>query len=232
MAANEQTLDTRVAGIQILGYRPCCGDVTFPVGFHDMSTITPAIVIRSTPTKSFVHVNRLPGTSTAARQAASRAARSGELIPVRRGLYYRGVKTRYGMTRPRIEEIVREVLGDTGTGPAGYSAAREWGVTTQVPSSFHVAALWPSDPIEGVTQHSRSNRERASLNAKEIALLELMRAPEVFVEAGWITLARKFRDALIGGEVTEDRLRVAAARERNVTVRKNFDKLFADMALV
>lgn len=153
-------------------------------------------------------------------------------MPVRRGLYYRGAKTQYGMTRPRIEEIVREVLGDAGNGPAGYSAAREWGVTTQVPSSFHVAALWTSDPIEGVTQHARRNRERASLNAKEIALLELMRAPEVYVEAGWNTLARKVRDALAVGEIVEDRLRVAAAGERNVTVRENFDRLLTDLAAV
>lgn len=194
-----------------------------------MSIISPATTIRNAPARSFVHVNRLPGTATAARQAACRAARSGDLVPVRRGLYYRGAKTRYGMTRPRIEEIVREVLGAAGNGPAGYSAAREWGVTTQIPSSFHVAALWTSDPIEGVTQHARRNRERASLNAKEIALLELMRAPEVYVEAGWNNLARKVRDALAGSEINEGRLCVAVAGERNVTVRKNFDRLLSDL---
>ena len=208
-----------------------CFYVTFPVSFRDMSIISPATAIRSTPARSFVHVNRLPGTATAARQAASRAARSGELMSVRRGLYYRGAKTRYGMTRPRIEEIVREVLGAAGNGPAGYSAAREWGVTTQVPASFHVAALWTADPIEGVTQHARRNRERASLNAKEIALLELMRAPEVYVEAGWSTLVRKVRDALAGSEANEDRLRDAVAGERNVAVRENFDRLVADLVV-
>ncbi|HEY5222213.1 MAG TPA: hypothetical protein VIJ18_04060 [Microbacteriaceae bacterium] len=152
-------------------------------------------------------------------------------MPVRRGLYYRGTKTRYGMTRPRIEEIVREVLGSAGNGPAGYSAAREWGVTTQVPSSFHVAALWTSDPIEGVTQHARSNRERASLNATEIALLELMRAPEVYIEVGWNTLVSKVRDALADGEVNEGRLRVAVAGERSVSVRENFDRLVSDLVV-
>ncbi|MBP1324983.1 hypothetical protein JOF28_000215 [Leucobacter exalbidus] len=135
------------------------------------------------------------------------------------------------MTRPRIEEIVREVLGAEGNGPAGYSAAREWGVTTQVPSSFHVAALWTAEPIEGATQYSRSNRERASLNAKEIALLELMRAPEVYVEAGWKTLASKVRDALVDGEINEGRLRVAVAGERNIAVRENFDRLVSDLAV-
>ena len=153
-------------------------------------------------------------------------------MPIRRGLYYRGAKTRYGMTRPRVEEIVREVLGEAGNGPTGYSAAREWGVSTQVPSSFHVAALWPADPIEGVTQHARRNRQRASLNAKEIALLELMRAPEVYVESGWSALVRKVRDALACGEVVEVRLRVAVAGEWNVAVRENFDRLVSDLAVM
>lgn len=141
------------------------------------------------------------------------------------------MKTRFGMTWPRSEENVREVLGDTGNGSTGYSAAREWGVTTQVPSSFQIAALWTSDPIEGVTQHARRNRQRASLKAKEIALLELMRAPEVYAEAGWNTLTSKVRDAILDGEINADRLRVAVARERNIAVRENFDRLVSDLAV-
>lgn len=194
-----------------------------------MSVMSPAAAIRSTPVRSFVHVNRLPGTATAARQAASRAARNGELLPVRRGLYYRGVRTRYGMTRPRVEEIAREVLGDAGSGPAGYSAAREWGVTTQVPRSFHVATLWPTDPITGVTQHARRNKERAKLNPKEIALLELLRAPDVYVESGWDVLVDRVRGALKRSEVREGALRAAVGGERNVTVRESFDRLVTDL---
>lgn len=194
-----------------------------------MSMMSPSAVIRSAPERSFVHVNRLPGSPAAARQAASRAARGGELLPVRRGLYYRGAKTRYGMTRPRVEEVAREVLGEAGSGPAGYSAAREWGVTTQVPSSFHVATLWPTDPIPGVTQHSRRNKKRASLNAKEIALLELLRAPDVYVEAGWDVLVERVRDAAARKEVREDALRAAIAGEWNAAVRDSCTKLVADL---
>ena len=104
-------------------------------------------------------------------------------------------------------------------------------MTTQVPSSFQIAALWTSDPIEGVTQHARRNRERANLKAKEIALLELMRAPEVYAEAGWNTLTSKVRDAILDGEINADRLRVAAARERNIAVGENFDRLVSDLAV-
>jgi hypothetical protein len=207
-----------------------CVFVTCLLRSCDISVASPTSTILSGPARSFVHVSRLPGTSAAARQAASRSARSGELISIRHGLYYRGEKTRYGMTRPRVEEVVREVLGSKGIGPAGYSAALEWDVSTQVPASFHVATLWMSGPITGITQHSRRNRERLSLNFKEIALIELMRAPEVFVEGGWSALERKVRDALAGGEVVESRLRVAVAGERNIAVRANFDRLLSDLA--
>lgn len=193
--------------------------------------MSPSEVIRSAPERSFVHVKRLPGSAAAARQAASRAARSGELLPIRRGLYYRGAKSRYGMTRPRVEDVAREVLGEAGCGPAGYAAAREWGVTTQVPSSFHVATLWTLDPIPGVTQHARRNKERAKLNAKEIALLELLRAPDVYVEAGWKVLVKRVRDALAKKEVREEPLRTAVAAERNTAVRETFDRLVTDLAV-
>ena len=69
-----------------------------------------------------------------------------------------------------------------------------------------------------------------SLGGKEIALLQLMRAPEVYVEAGWTALVRKVRDAFASGEVVEGRLRVAVTGERNVAVRENFDRLVSDLA--
>lgn len=201
-------------------------DVTFPVHFCDMTTmLSPAAVIRDTPERSFVHVDRLPGSSTAARKAASRAVKDGLLLPVRRGLYYRGRRTRYGVTAPRADEVARAVLGTRGIGPAGYSAARTWGVTTQIPPVWHVATLRTVDPIEGVAQHERRNLARADLNEKEIALLELLRSPEVYVEAGWGALVDKVRAALRAGEVSADRLREAVPGEYNRAVRDNFARL-------
>lgn len=195
-----------------------------------MNAISPAAAIRSAPERSFVHVSRLPGSPAAARQAASRAARDGELVAVRRGLYFRGAKTRYGMTRPRVEDVAREVLGETGSGPAGYSAAREWGVTTQVPATFHVATLWAADRIPGVTQHARRNKARAPLNAKEIALLELLRAPDTYVESGWRVLVDRVREALSVGDVREAPLRTAVAGEHSLAVRENFTELVEDLS--
>lgn len=193
-----------------------------------MTILSPAAVIREAPEKSFVHVDRLPGSPTAARKAASRAAREGLLLPVRRGLYYRGRRTRYGLTAPRADEVARAVLGTRGVGPVGYSAARAWGVTTQVPPVWHVATLRTVEPINGVKQHERKNLARMDLNEKEIALLELLRAPDVFVEAGWNSLVRKVRDAARIGEIRVDLLRTTVPGEYNRAVRDNFARLESD----
>jgi hypothetical protein len=192
-----------------------------------MAMVSPAAAIRESPEKSFVHVDRLPGSPTAARKAASRAVGEGLLLPVRRGLYYRGRRTRYGLTAPRADQVARAVLGTRGIGPAGYSAARAWGVTTQVPPVWHVATLRTVDPIDGVKQHERKNLARMDLNEAEIALLELLRAPEIYVEAGWDTLVRKVRVATRAGEIRGDLLRAAVPGEHNRAVRENFARLEA-----
>lgn len=187
-----------------------------------MKTLSPAAAIRAIPERSFVHVDRLPGSATAARKAASRAVGEGLLLPVRRGLYYRGRRTRYGLTAPRADEVARAVLGRRGIGPVGYSAARAWGVTTQIPPVWHVATLRTLDPINGVKQYDRKNLARIDLNEKEIALLELLRALEVYVEAGWDEFVRKIRDAVEVGEVRIDMMRTVVPDEYNRAVRDNF----------
>ena len=118
----------------------------------------------------------------------------------------------------------RDRLRDGG-GSAGYSAARSWGVTTQIPPVWHVATLRPVELIEGVKQHARRNLARADLNEKEIALLELLRAPDVYIESGWADFATKVRDAVRTGTVRESALRSAVATEHNTAVRANFERL-------
>lgn len=138
---------------------------------------------------------------------------------IRPGLYYRGAMTRYGMATPSIQEVVTAVLGREGVGPAGFSAARAWGVTTQVPATFHVATLKPVAAIAGVTQVSRRNLARMRLNQKEIALLELLRAPEVYVEGGWASLVAAVSDAQRAGLVNWENLLEVGTTESNVKVK-------------
>ena len=79
--------------------------------------------------------------------------------------------------------------------------------------------------IEGVKQHARRNLARADLSEKEIALLELLRAPEVYIETGWADFATKVRDAVRTGKVRESALRSAVATEHNAEVRTNVERL-------
>jgi hypothetical protein len=90
---------------------------------------------------------------------------------------------------------------------------------------WHVATLRTVDPIDGVVQHERRNLARADLNEKEIALLELLRSPEVYAEAGWDALADNVSAALQAGEISADRLRNVVPGEYNRAVRDNFARL-------
>jgi hypothetical protein len=190
-------------------------------------TNSPAtMAIRHAAPRSFVHVSDLPGTQTAARKAASRAAQNGELLPVRRGLYFKAPTTRYGTVKPRAEEIVREIFRspNSGFGPVGYSAARALGVTTQVPASFEASALRRADPVTGVTLHVRSNPARAALNELEIAVLEVLRSPEHLIDGGMVRLARTVNDLARSGAVRLKLLSRAAVGESKA-VRENHGRL-------
>ena len=176
-------------------------------------------MLSGVPEGSFVRSSFLPGSPAAARKALSRAAGEGTLLFIRPGLYYRGAMTRYGMATPSIQEVVTAVFGREGVGPAGFSAARAWGVTTQVPATFHVATLKPVAAIAGVRQVSRRNLARMRLNQKEIALLELLRAPEVYVEGGWASLVAAVSDAQRAGLVNWENLLEVGATEPNVKAK-------------
>ncbi len=189
----------------------------------------PAAAIRSVPPRSFVRLEALPGADPARRKAVSRAVSAGDLINVRHGLYYRGAKTRYGMTGPSTVEVALEVLGRRGIGPAGFSAAREWSLTTQVPPALHIAVLKPAKDLPGITLSVRSNLDRVDLRYKEIALVELLRGPEIYVEAGWRSLVEAVAGAVAAREVRIGKVLAVAASERDVATRANAARLRADL---
>lgn len=196
-------------------------------------TSTPAMAIRRAVPRSFVHVSDLPGSNEAARKAASRAVQSGDLIRIRRGLYFKVPgATRYGPVKPRVEDITREIFRarSSGFGPAGYSAAHSLGLTTQVPPKFEASALRKADPpVPGVVLHVRSNPARAALNEKEIAVLEVLRSPEHFVDGGMTTLARKVNELTAVKAVRLRALGNAAAGETGA-VKTNHARLIAALS--
>lgn len=198
-----------------------------------MKTIaaTPGKALDRVAAGTFVHVDSLPGSRAAASSAAWRASKRGDLVPIRKGLYFKGTKTRYGMTRPASEAIGVEVLGAVGVGPTGHSAARALGLTTQVPAtpSLTVAGPLPTS-VPGVKVSKRNNMRRRELNYDEIALLELLRGDwESTVEGGWPALVAAAASAVRDGKVRLNALAETLTSEHSPAARANFARLTAEL---
>lgn len=124
-------------------------------------------------------------------RALSRLADSRELRRVRKGLYWRGVKTALGMPLPRPDVLAEKIAPvSRGMGPAGLTAAGFLGLTTQLPRvpSYAVPARAPRPDSVPSTVHLVSRaacrgRIDAGLSAAEVALLEVLRNWNGFVEA-------------------------------------------------
>ena len=119
----------------------------FPILFSGMRTVSTESVAgavrhrveRARP-GTFFRRRDFEGTDRAVESALSRLVAEGELVRVRRGLYWRGKTTRFGMTHPSVLETAVAV-GGPGTGPVGVAAAQLLGLTTQVPATVEVAVL-------------------------------------------------------------------------------------------
>ncbi|MBF6215809.1 hypothetical protein IU487_32950 [Nocardia puris] len=187
--------------------------------------------LQAAPVGSFVHTKDLPGSPAAAASAVKRARQRGELVRIRKGLYFKGVKTRYGMTRPPAEAIAAEVLGRTGVGPTGFSAARAFGLTTQVPAKPAMAVTGRSVPTGlPVRVNTRSNLARTSLRPLEIAALELLRGDwEITVDDGWPALVSAVGQAMGSGKLRWNKLVAAAEREHSSALRETMARLRDDL---
>jgi hypothetical protein len=203
------------------------------VQFRVMKTIgsSPGKTLARVPSGTFVRVEKLPGSRAAASSAASRAHKHGDLIAIRKGLYFKGVKTRYGLTRPSAEAIAVEVLGKVGVGPAGHSAARAFGLTTQVPATPMLTVAGPvPTSVPGVKVSKRNNMHRRDLSYTEIALLELLRGDwESTVEGGWAALVSAAAKAIRERKVRPIALADAVAAERSPAARASFARLTKDL---
>jgi hypothetical protein len=134
------------------------------------------------------------------------------------------------MTRPPTVDVAREVLGTEGVGPAGFSAARHLGLTTQIPAETHLSYWGPiPEGIKGVRIHKRNNTSRRSLNESEIALLEVLRDPQTLVEGGWGALLEVARREFSNGGMRWATLLQAIDGESRVATRTNFARLRADL---
>lgn len=144
------------------------------------------------------------GNSNAVDQSLSDLHAAGELRRIRRGLYWRGRRTAFGMSRPSNAHVIEQVTGLTyGIGPSGYSAALALGLSTQVPrdETFALPIRVPTGLPEGTKAVSRSAR-RGRLDAK-------LRPQEV----AWLEIAGSWRDHVSDPSVAENRFRAAIQSE-------------------
>jgi hypothetical protein len=180
---------------------------------------------------TFFHVSDFDGPRRAVESAFSRLAADEEsLLRVRRGLYWKGVKSRFGPGRPRAEDVVREVAGTRGVGPAGWSAGHALGLSTQVPAVPEFAVVGPSPTgVPGAKFHARRNFARLRLGYDEIALLEVLRDWPEHVEADWSELERTVLRLRDSGRIRPDRVKKAAAEERVPVLRERVAALVTDL---
>jgi hypothetical protein len=199
------------------------------VQFGDMkrsATTTPGRYLSDLPAGSYVRVSDLPGSPSAAKAAASRAARRGDISPVARGLYYKGHKTRYGTPTPPPEDVALEALRRMGVGPAGVSAARALGLTTQVPATPELAGVGRAPGgLHGVHLSKRNNLARLDLSYIEIALLETLRTWHTTVDGGWDTLVAAAGERIANGDVRPEIVRRVASREHHRGVKDGLNVL-------
>jgi hypothetical protein len=178
-------------------------------------------VVAEAPTGAFIRSADIPGARAAVNTALSRLCAAGEVVRVHPGLYWKGVKSRFGAGFPGLLDVAIAVAGTDGVGPAGWSAAQALGLSTQVPATPEVAVAGPVPSFDGVRFHKRNNLARRDLSLWEIALLEVLRTYPTYAEVGLEDLADRVCSLVAEGKVRFSRLRAAARTERSPALRGN-----------
>lgn len=154
--------------------------------------------VLSTPSR-YWSIDDLDDPSPAELRELSRIVQAGGLVRVRRGLYWRGALTPFGMSPPHEVATVQALVGVSGSGPAEASAAAELGLSTQVPATAVIAtsrrmSAPPDVAVRFVTRSARVGRTVARLRPAEIALLEVLDSWEVTVELTVLEAVARIRD--------------------------------------
>ena len=192
--------------------------------------------IESAPPRSFLRTAELCAgvmSRGAADAALSRLAAdpTSSVIRVRRGLYWRGMPSRFGKGAPSPSDVVLAVVGDRGgIGPSGWSASRDLGLTTQRPAIEEFATIaTPPTGIRGVRFRRRNNPKRAALRYHEIAALEAVRDWPAYSDGDWDELVRAVKSLVRTGKIRASAVR-DAARFEPPTASKRLASLLSALA--
>ncbi len=178
-------------------------------------------VVRAAPVGGFIRSAEISGTRAAVNTALSRLSAAGEVVRVRNGLYWKGVKSRFGAGRPGLLDAAVAAAGGDGAGPSGWSAAQALGLSTQVPATPEVAVAGPVPIFTGVRFHKRNNLARRSLGFWEIAVLEVLRSYPACAEASLDEIATRVCSLVGDGKVRLGQLETVASAERSPALRRN-----------
>ena len=108
-------------------------------------------------------------------QTLSRLARDGELVRVRKGVYFRSRPTVLGPSRPDPDAVAASAAS-AKLHPAGLTAANWLGFTTQNPAQTEWAsAATAISNLRNMQVHTRRSVSREALTSTEAALLEFLR---------------------------------------------------------
>lgn len=186
--------------------------------------------VEAAPVGAFIRSADVSGPRAAVNTALSRLAAAGDLVRVRNGLYWKGVKSRFGAGRPGLLDAAIAVAGTDGAGPSGWSAAHALGLSTQLPATPEVAVAGPVPSFAGVRFHKRNNLARRNLGFWEIALLEALRSYPAYAEVGLDELAIRALSLSNEGKVRFPCLQAAALSEHSLALRQNLAAVFARLS--
>ena len=190
---------------------------------EETGSSTAAVVTRTVfaARNRFFKVGDFGGSRSAVARTLSRLFNDGELVRVRRGLYWRGMKTPLGMSYPSATAILEAVYGKaSGFGPAYLDAANLLGLTTQVGARPMFAVPYEVDGLAMrlVSRPRRTGRALNRLTAHEVALLEVLGDWERVVDMPATDAIARLA-SLVGRSIRVDAV-VAAASTESARVRE------------
>lgn len=169
-------------------------------------------------------VEDFKGSPSAVNNELRRLVARGELARVRRGVYWRGEQSRFGMVGAPQGEAVQTVLGaGDAIGASGWHATNLLGLSTQV-APVETLAVTHRPPeglskVKVVSRAARSARRDAKLNGLEVTVLEALEGWDRYVEADSATALQRFVELLDREDIRVERL-VRASRTEPPVVRE------------
>lgn len=178
------------------------------------------------------HIEDFDGSPKAVNNELRRLVERGELQRIRRGVYWRGRKSRFGMHAVDDGMAVQSVVGqDEAIGATGWNATNLLGLSTQVAATEALAVTHRApeglDRIKVASRASRTGRRKARLNGLEVTVLEALEGWERYVEVSPAEAVQRFGSVLNRTDVRIPKLVSASATEPPV-VRERLRAVLAE----